>query len=121
MDGDAVPDHEMTPDGVEDATQDALELNGQSPVPEDMQVEPALEQSPAVSTPLNGVTNEYQDIKEEQSTTAVPDTPMLHDGTPDYKTKYILSGHARSISAIKFSPDGTMLASCGEYMHVLLC
>lgn len=112
MDGEVIPDHEMTRDAVEDATNDAPELNGQSPVPEDMQAEPTLEQSPAVPTSLNGAIDEDQDIKEEQPTDA-PHTPMLHDGTPDYKTKYILSGHARSISAIKFSPDGTMLASCG--------
>ncbi|KAF8912836.1 WD40-repeat-containing domain protein [Gymnopilus junonius] len=32
---------------------------------------------------------------------------------PNYKLRYILSGHRLSISAIKFSPDGSILASAG--------
>lgn len=34
---------------------------------------------------------------------------------PNYKPTLMLSGHSRSIASIKFSPDGKMLASCGEY------
>lgn len=44
----------------------------------------------------------------------VPDATMKNDRSrPQYALKYILSGHTRSISSIKFSPDGTMLASSG--------
>lgn len=57
------------------------------------------------------------DIKTIVPHTSIESPPTIQKATdtPNYKTKYILSGHARSISAIKFSPDGTMLASCGEY------
>ena len=39
----------------------------------------------------------------------------MTDGTsrPQYKLRHILSGHTRSIASLKFSPDGSMLASCG--------
>ena len=33
----------------------------------------------------------------------------------EYRLKMILSGHTRSVSSIKFSPDGTLLASAGEF------
>ena len=94
---------------------DVYELNGQAP--EDMNVEPPAEQSPEPE--LNGSAMEETKAEKEEPP-AIPDTPILHDGTPDYKAKYILSGHARSISAIKFSPDGTMLASCGESYGLLV-
>lgn len=42
-------------------------------------------------------------------------SPSQGSETLNYKTKYILAGHTRSLAAIKFSPDGAMLASCGEY------
>lgn len=43
----------------------------------------------------------------------VPDETTKNTSKPQYALKYILSGHTRSISSIKFSPDGTMLASSG--------
>jgi WD40 repeat protein len=47
--------------------------------------------------------------------TPVPDTtiPKTDRSRPQYAVKYILSGHTMAISALKFSPDGTMLASSG--------
>ena len=72
---------------------------------------------PVPPLPTNGIIHE--DTKMEEVKSQPPDdTPLPLDGVPSYRTKYIMSGHARSISAIKFNPDGTMLASCGEQSHV---
>lgn len=45
--------------------------------------------------------------------TPVSDAPMPKKdrSRPQYAVKYILSGHTMAISSLKFSPDGTMLAS----------
>jgi len=38
---------------------------------------------------------------------------------PHYALRHVLRGHTQSISAIKFSPDGKLLASCGENLFLL--
>ena len=40
--------------------------------------------------------------------------------TLNYKAQLILSGHNKSISSVKFSPDGNLLASAGVSLSVSL-
>jgi len=54
-------------------------------------------------------------IMSHSTATATPPTPTLK-----YKPKLILSGHKKSISSIKFSPDGNLLASAGVLLLVAL-
>lgn len=38
----------------------------------------------------------------------------------NYEPRFMLSGHTMSISSVKFSPDGSMLASAGEFRFLIV-
>lgn len=108
MDGEILEDVPQ----VEPVQEEAMN-HVEEPVADGMLTEPEAEQPTSSPPAPNGTSPEQtkdEDMKPPSSPAAVVDS----DGVPNYKTRYIMSGHARSISAIKFSPDGTMLASCGE-------
>ncbi|KAI5291240.1 WD domain protein [Ascosphaera aggregata] len=56
-----------------------------------------------------------QKLREPTATpppTTLPHLPPLEPEWRNYREKFVLRGHQRGVSAVKISPDGTMIASC---------
>lgn len=53
------------------------------------------------------------DAHSDRSLTPVPPPPPPKPEKLSYRQKYLLRGHLRGVSAVRFSPDASMLASAG--------
>lgn len=121
MEANAEATHKEEKDVMAEDSEQQL-LNGSMPINEDVEsFTPAESKSALPSAPHSPFPESDQnplptDVKPEppsqEATPGAPEPPRVPDGP--YRTKYIMSGHKRSVSSVKFSPDGTMLASCCE-------
>ena len=71
------------------------------------QKQDALPSSNVVLTGVEGILTVPEHLPEPQ------EQLTGHRSGPLYRARYILSGHSLSISSVKFSPDGSLLASSG--------
>lgn len=65
-----------------------------------------------------------EDVDRSQPTpipaaTPVPPPPPPKPERLNYKEKFLLRGHLRGVSAVQFSPDGSMIASGGMFLLLL--
>lgn len=67
-------------------------------------------------TPVHSHENPTPNGESSSNTPTLPSPmPVIDDDKPHYKLQYVLSGHTLSISSLKFSPDGSKLASACEF------
>ena len=51
---------------------------------------------------------------------SMEENPQQTQPKPSYEPRFMLSGHTMSVSSVKFSPDGAMLASAGEFRFLVM-
>ena len=59
-------------------------------------------------------------MSQSHSESSLTTTTAVTPSAPNYKPQLILSGHKKSISSVKFSPDGNLLASAGVSLLAVL-
>lgn len=55
-------------------------------------------------------------VQSDRSPTPVAPPPPPKPERLDYREKFVLRGHLRGVSAVRFSPDSSMIASAGMYL-----
>jgi COMPASS component SWD3 len=96
----------MDPSGVDDSSTDD---DAESQTTED---DPQLPEN-SESAPVPSGPSGLSQPPKPAAPTQVPAAVLSIRERPHYEPRHVLRGHTKSISAVKFSPDGTLLASCG--------